>query len=217
MRSLDILLLVGSYLVGAIPSGYMLTRARTGKDIREQGSGNTGATNVLRTQGKIWGLLTLIFDFGKAALAVNTCRYFGSVPWLAAAGGFIAVFGHCFPIYIGFRGGKGIAPGLGAFVFISPAAALGGLVVWLVEVATLRFVSLGSIVASLAFGALLFILHGSFGWYHWATCTFGLAVALLLVARHHRNIRNLLDKKEPTLWGEGSRRTAEDGGEGPDD
>jgi len=214
MLSIDILLLVGSYLVGAIPFGYMLTRLRTGRDIREQGSGNIGATNVLRTQGKSMGILTLLLDFGKAALAVNACRYLGAAPWLAAAGGFAAVFGHCFPVYIGFRGGKGIASGLGAFTFISPAAALGGLVVWLLELVTLRYVSLGSILASLTFGGLLFLFRGVFGWYDLPTCLFGLGVALLLVVRHHSNIRNLLRGTEPTVWGEGSWKDLDGGGEG---
>ncbi len=210
MRSIDIFLLAGSYFLGAVPFGYLLTKWRTGADIREQGSGNIGATNVLRTQGKIWGALTLVLDFGKAALAVNGCRFFGEAPWLAAAGGGLAVLGHCYPVYIGFRGGKGIASGLGAFLFIAPAAALGGLAVFLLEVGLFRIVSLGSVLASLTFGLLLFLFHGLWGWYDLSACWIGLGASLLLVARHHTNLRNLLRGSEPTLWGPRSRRAAPD-------
>ncbi|MCI4397469.1 MAG: glycerol-3-phosphate 1-O-acyltransferase PlsY [Acidobacteria bacterium] len=199
MMSTDILLLLGSYLVGAIPFGYLFTKLRTGADIREKGSGNIGATNVLRTQGPLWGALTLALDFGKAALAVNCCRYFGSAPWMIPAGGFAAVFGHCYPVYIGFRGGKGIASGFGAFIFISPAAAFCGVAVFSAVVGLTRLVALGSILGSLAFGASLFLLHAFWGWYDIPTCWAGLCVALLLVARHHKNIRNMIRKEEPRL------------------
>lgn len=199
MRSIDILLLLGSYLLGAIPFGYLFTKWRTGSDIRQEGSGNIGATNVLRTQGPLWGALTLALDFGKAALAVNCCRYFGGAPWMIPAGGFAAVLGHCYPVYIGFRGGKGIASGFGAFIFISPAAAFSGSAVFAVVVGFTRLVALGSICGSLAFGASLFILHAFWGWYDIPTCWAGLCVALLLVLRHHRNIRNMVRKQEPRL------------------
>ena len=203
MRSIDILLLLGSYLLGAIPFGYMFTKWHTGADIREKGSGNTGATNVLRTQGPLWGALTLVLDFGKAALAVYSCRLWGGPPWMAAAGGFAAVLGHCFPVSIGFKGGKGIASAFGAFIFISPAAALGGVVVFLAVVASTKLVALGSICGSLTFGALLFVMHQLLGWYDVPTCWAGLCVALLLVARHHKNIRNMIRKQESRLGEKG--------------
>lgn len=201
---IDISLLVGSYLVGAIPFGYLLAKVRTGQDIRTQGSGNIGATNVMRTQGKLFGLLTLLLDFGKAALCVYLCRRFGTQPWMASAGGCLAIVGHCYPVYIGFRGGKGVASALGAFVFLSPAAALGALVVWVLEIVILRWVSLGSILACLAFSGFLFLFRGLLHWegYDLATCLLGTATALLIIYRHKSNISNLLKGTEQKIWGE---------------
>ncbi len=199
MRSIDIVLLLGSYLLGAIPFGYMFTKWRTGLDIRKQGSGNIGATNVMRTQGLLWGAVTLVLDFSKAALAVNSCRFWGDVSWMAAAGGFAAVLGHCFPVYIGFKGGKGIASAFGAFIFISPAAALAGAAVFIVVVVLTRLVALGSICGSLAFGATLFALRWLYGLYDITTCWAGLAVALLIIVRHRKNIWNMIRRQEPRL------------------
>lgn len=212
----DILLLVGAYLVGALPFGYMLTKFKTGKDIRTEGSGNIGATNVLRTQGKVMGFITLVLDFAKAALAVWACREFGHFSWMAAAGGLVAVVGHCYPVYIGFRGGKGIASALGAFTFISPEAALGGLLVWLGSVLTVRIVSVASILGSLTFGVLLFVFRWTFAWYDLASCFLGLAVAVLVVWRHKKNINNLLAGTERRIWGDKPRPVTDGGTEGSD-
>jgi acyl phosphate:glycerol-3-phosphate acyltransferase len=126
----DAALLGAAYLLGAIPFGYIFTRLRTGRDIRTMGSGNIGATNVLRTQGKILALLTLLLDFAKAALSVWFCTRWGNEPWMGAAGGAAAVVGHCFPVFLGFRGGKGIASGLGALVFIAPLPTAVAAGVW---------------------------------------------------------------------------------------
>ena len=208
----DILLVFLSYLLGSIPFGYILTRIKTGGDIRESGSGNIGATNVLRTQGKALGALTLLLDFAKAATSVWICKIWGSVDsavWLGAAGGGAAVVGHCFPFCLGFRGGKGIASGLGAFVFIAPVPTLAALAVFILEVATLRWVSLGSILASLTFGATMLGCHMALGWYTLPSAVLGSALSLLLVARHHANIRKLLAGTESKLWGPGSTRADE--------
>jgi len=202
----DLLLLPAAYLLGAIPFGYIFTRFRTGQDIRTMGSGNIGATNVLRTQGKLFGLFTLILDFGKAAVSVWFCARWGSQPWMGAAGGAAAVAGHCFPAYLGFRGGKGIASGLGAFLFIAPLPAAIALGVFLIEVLVVRFVSLGSILASITFGTALLGFHLAFGWYSLPVALIGAAMGILLVSRHHKNIRNLLKGTEPSLWGPGSRK-----------
>ena len=202
----DILLLILCYLLGSIPFGYILTRCMTGVDIREHGSGNIGATNVLRTQGKAMGALTLLLDFAKAAASVWICRAWGSQPWMDAAGGAAAVVGHCFPFSLGFRGGKGIASGLGAFLFIAPVPTLVALGVFMVELATLRWVSLGSIIASLAFGGVMLGCHLILGWYSLPAAIIGAALAILLVARHHSNIRHLMAGTETRLWGAGSKR-----------
>jgi acyl phosphate:glycerol-3-phosphate acyltransferase len=202
----DALLLALCYGLGSIPFGYLLARAKAGVDIREHGSGNTGATNVLRTQGKALGALTLLLDFAKAAASVWICRAWGSAPWMDAAGGAAAVVGHCFPFCLGFRGGKGIASGIGAFVFIAPVPTLAALGVFILEVATLRWVSLGSILASITFGLATVGCHMAFGWYDPVSSIVAAGLALLLVARHRSNIRNLLAGTEPKAWGAGSWR-----------
>jgi glycerol-3-phosphate acyltransferase PlsY len=206
----DGILLLLSYLLGSIPFGYLLTRAKAGVDIRDHGSGNIGATNVLRTQGKALGALTLALDFAKAAASVWICRTWGSQPWMDAAGGAAAVVGHCFPVALGFRGGKGIASGLGAFVFIAPLPTLAALGVFLLEVLTLRWVSLGSILASLTFAGAMVGCHLAFGWYDGVACVIAAFLAVLLVTRHHRNIANLIRGAEPRLWGPGSRKASEE-------
>jgi glycerol-3-phosphate acyltransferase PlsY len=205
----DALLIILSYLLGSIPFGYLLTRAKAGVDIREHGSGNIGATNVLRTQGKALGALTLLLDFAKAAASVWICRTWGSQPWMDAAGGAAAVVGHCFPFTLGFRGGKGIASGLGAFLFIAPVPTLVALGVFVLELLTFRWVSLGSILASLTFGAVMVGCHMAFDWYDSVACVIGACLAVLMVTRHHRNIANLLKGAEPRLWGPGSRKASE--------
>ncbi len=205
----DGLLLVLAYALGSIPFGYLLTRAKAGVDIRDHGSGNIGATNVLRTQGKALGALTLVLDFAKAAASVWICRTWGTQPWMDAAGGASAVVGHCFPVTLGFRGGKGIASGLGAFLFIAPVATLAALGVFLLEVLTFRWVSLGSILASLTFAGAMIGCHLAFGWYDGVACVIAACLAVLLVQRHHRNISNLLKGTEPKLWGPGSKKASE--------
>jgi glycerol-3-phosphate acyltransferase PlsY len=205
MNFTDILIIVGAYLLGAIPFGYILTRYKAGADIRTMGSGNIGATNVLRTQGKLLALVTLVLDFSKGAFPVWAGLHWGHAPWMNAAAGAAAVVGHCFPVFLGFRGGKGIATGLGAFLFIAPVPTLIALCVFLAEVLTIRFVSLGSVLASLTFGAILVAGHFASGRYNLEVAALGAGIALLLVARHHSNIGHLLDGTESRLWGDKRR------------
>ena len=197
------LLLLGAYLLGAIPFGYLITRMRTGADIRKMGSGNIGATNVTRTQGKSWGALTLLLDIAKSASAVLACAHLSSQPWMGAAGGAAAVVGHCYPVFIGFRGGKGVASGLGAFLFIAPLATLAALGAFIAALLLSRRVSLGSVMGAAGFAVALFVMHFCFGRYAAPVPWIGLAVSLLLIARHRENIRRLLAGMEPALWGRG--------------
>ncbi|MGC8762954.1 MAG: glycerol-3-phosphate 1-O-acyltransferase PlsY [Acidobacteriota bacterium] len=205
MTGADVGILAAAYLVGAIPFGLLLTRAAGGGDIRTQGSGNIGATNVLRTQGKGLALLTLLLDFGKAALSVYLGRRFGSAPFVGAAAGAAAVVGHCFPVYLRFKGGKGIASGLGTFLLVAPAATLVAFLVFLAEILTLRYVSLGSVLASLAFAAFLLVSHLAWGWYDLPTAVLGALTGLLLVSRHRANLQRLRQGTEPRLWGNGPK------------
>ena len=202
MTGRDGLLLLLCFLLGSVPFAYLITRLRGVGDIRTLGSGNVGATNVLRTQGKVWGLVTLALDFGKAALAVWLCRRFGSAPWLDAAGGACAVLGHCFPPWLRFRGGKGVASGLGAFTFIAPIPTLIALGVFMLEVMTLRFISLGSILAAVAFAVSIAAFHFYSGLYTPPHVLIAVLLCLLLIQRHHANIGRLLAGTEKRIWGQ---------------
>ena len=112
-----VLILIAAYLLGSIPFGYLIVRAKEGSDVRETGSGGTGATNVTRRAGKKAGIITLLLDAAKGVAAVLMARWLGTaafeVNWLVAAAAVLAVIGHCFPVWLGFRGGKGVATGVG--------------------------------------------------------------------------------------------------------
>jgi glycerol-3-phosphate acyltransferase PlsY len=141
-----------AYLLGSIPFGYLIVRAGGRGDVRETGSGGTGATNVTRRAGRGAGVLTLALDALKGAAAVLIARLvltdgFG-VNWWVTAAAVAAVVGHCFPVWLGFRGGKGVATGLGVFALLAPLALLCALPFFLLVVWTTRYVSLGSIVAA---------------------------------------------------------------------
>ncbi|MET0650321.1 MAG: glycerol-3-phosphate 1-O-acyltransferase PlsY [Pyrinomonadaceae bacterium] len=141
-----------AYLLGSIPFGYLLVRLSVGGDVRETGSGGTGATNVTRRAGKGVGVLTLLLDLLKGAAAVLVARALlgageGAQWWVCAAGA-AAVLGHVFPVWLRFHGGKGVATGLGVFLMLAPLATLCALVVFVVVVWLWRYVSLGSIVAA---------------------------------------------------------------------
>lgn len=143
-----------AYLLGSIPFGYLIVRATAGADIRETGSGGTGATNVTRRAGRWAGILTLLLDAAKGAAAVLVAEWLlADIPnnglWIAEAG-VTAVIGHCFPAWLGFRGGKGVATALGVFAVLGPWSLLVFAIVFLVAVVTTSYVSLGSILGILA-------------------------------------------------------------------
>jgi len=187
-----------SYLMGSIPFGYLLVRRFRGQDIRQSGSGNTGATNVARSS-PVLGVLTLLLDAAKGLLAVLFAVILcDREPALAAAAnprllmclaGLCAVIGHVFPVWLKFRGGKGVATGLGSFILIAPNAVLLAAGIFLLIVAIFRYVSLGSIVAATLFPLLAWCLNRQ--------ATSGGMVALmaatsfLIVAKHHANLRRL--------------------------
>src|SRR5262249_12724506 len=141
--------LVAAYLIGAIPVGFIVARLFGGLDIRAAGSGNIGATNVLRTLGKLPAIVTMLGDIAKGALAVMAARSLVSEPWGDAVGAGLAILGNCWPVFLGFRGGKGVATGFGAFLGLAPWAAGPAALVWLLVIATFRYVSLASVMACL--------------------------------------------------------------------
>jgi acyl phosphate:glycerol-3-phosphate acyltransferase len=188
------LLLIGvaSYLLGSIPFGYLLVRVFHGEDVRQSGSGNIGATNVSR-KSPVLGALTLILDALKGTGAVLLAAFLArpSSPCRAEAmAAFVAVLGHMFPIWLQFRGGKGVATGLGSFLVVAPKPVLISVVIFAVVVAATRFISLGSILAVLSFPVLSWLLPKCG---HDAVALFFMtATSLFIVAKHHQNIRRLL-------------------------
>lgn len=185
--TLKILFLLGSYLVGAIPTGYLVVRLKDRKDIRQFGSSGTGATNVLRTTGVLFALPVIVVDVLKGLLPpLLAFRFFGDIR-LSLAAAALAVLGHCYPVYIGFRGGKGVATSMGAFAFLCFPGALVSLGVFILVIALTRYVSLGSLLAVFSFPiwALVFD-RGTDIFYSSAL------IALIVVVRHWKNIERLI-------------------------
>jgi len=182
-----------AYLAGSIPFGYLLVRIFRGADIRQTGSGNIGATNVSRTSPKL-GIITLLLDAAKGLVPVLIARALHpdyAILFVALAG-FFAVLGHVFPVWLRFRGGKGVATGLGAFICVAPKSLLVMVGIFLAIVAAFRYISLGSIVATLALPLLAWQLDHLAGTPLLFTC----AAALLIVVKHQKNIRRLLAGSE---------------------
>ena len=203
-----VLAAVAAYLVGAVPVGYLVARLFGVADIRRHGSGSIGATNVLRTAGRLPGIVTLVGDIAKGYLAVALAGWIDDgAPRGLAVGAVAAVVGNCWSLFLGFRGGKGVATGLGALLRLTPLATLAALPVFLVVVITTRFVSLGSLLgaACVPFGAL------ALGAPRPAVAG-AAAVAAIVVLRHHENIARLRAGTERRL---GERRASGAGAPAP--
>ena len=193
------LLVLAAYLLGAIPNGLLIAKAR-GIDLRRTGSGNIGATNVFRCVGKGWGILAFVLDALKGFVpAFFFPRLVAGAPdWLGLACGVAAVAGHNWPVWLGFKGGKGVATSAGMLLGIAPAAVGIGFGVFAVTVAATRFVSLGSILAAVAVPAAYLALNGT-GNKLLAGVLVGLG--LLVIVKHRANIRRLLQGAEPRITG----------------
>jgi len=183
-----------AYLIGAIPVGLLVARGFGGLDIRRAGSGNIGATNVLRTLGKLPATLTLLGDIAKGYLAVSAARVVVPAPWGAAAGAVLAVVGNCWPVFLRFRGGKGVATGFGAFLALAPWAAGPAALVWLVVTASFRYVSLASVMACLCLPLGVTLLG-----YPRAAVGAAVAAATIIILRHRANLQRLANGREPRL------------------
>jgi glycerol-3-phosphate acyltransferase PlsY len=190
-----------SYLLGSIPFGYLIVSAKTGSDIRETGSGGTGATNVSRRAGKSAGVLTLLLDALKGAAAVLIARFIladvQNGAWWIAVSGIVAMLGHIFPVWLGFRGGKGVATGVGVFAVLAPVPLVCAGVLFFVVVWLTRYVSLGSIVAALSVPIFVWVetlVRPRVDSLPVLMATF--AGALLIVYAHRENIGRLLSGTE---------------------
>lgn len=185
-----------AYLIGSLPFGMIVGKFAGLGDIRKQGSGNIGATNMLRAGGKKLALLTLAGDIGKGIVAVWVALLISNDPHIAYMASFIAIVGHCFPIWLGFKGGKGVATTVGAiigyyhivlalpvYIVILPLAAI-----WLLLFLTTRYVSLASIISGAALPVITFYFLGMW--------RIELAIAILIIVKHHENIRRLLKGEE---------------------
>ncbi len=187
-----ILILIAAYLVGAIPTGVILTRLTGGEDIRKTGSGNIGATNVYRTAGRKLGAITLLGDALKGLLpvfAVSVSGHYDSTQIaLTAAAAFI---GHCYPVYLGFKGGKGVATALGIFLVFSPLAVLIAFVIFAGLVWKTRYVSLGSISAAASIPLTMILFQGDTSLFAGA-----LFISAMIIWRHRENIDRLIKGSE---------------------
>ncbi len=199
LHSLSIV--VAAYLLGSIPTGYLLIRLFKKQDIRSMGSGSTGATNVLRSGAKGLGAATFLLDVLKGVLAVflgAKLSHYGFPPIpvhnAEALAALCAVLGHIYPIWLDFKGGKGVATGFGVFLAIVPLAALAAISVFIVSFAITRYVSLSSILGSAAFPVFAWFFVP---WMHaWLPMTIASLVAAIIIAKHHQNIGRLLSGTE---------------------
>ncbi len=184
---------VAGYFLGSIPFGYLLVRAFRGADVRTTGSGNIGATNVARTSPKL-GLLTLFLDVLKGMAAVGIalalCPGNRTVAFVAALA---AVSGHIFPVWLRFRGGKGVATGLGSFVLLTPKAVLLAMAVFVIMLAAFRFVSLASVTATASLPLFTLLLREGYS----AQIVLVSIASALIILKHHPNMRRLLAGTEP--------------------
>ena len=193
---MPLIALVVAYLVGGIPFGYLLVRWKTGEDVRAKGSGNIGATNVLRTTGPVVGVATLLLDIAKGAFAVWLADKLsdGSLLWMSLAA--LAVMaGHAFPIFLKFQGGKAVASFIGAFLYLTPIPMIAVLIVFIVVVAATRQISMGSIVAAGALPLATWLIEHP----PWIVTLSALIAAVFIIYRHRANIGRIRSGTENLL------------------
>jgi acyl phosphate:glycerol-3-phosphate acyltransferase len=200
---MPVLVLLAAYLIGAIPFGYLLVRLTSGQDVRSMGSGNIGATNVLRTTGRGLGFTTLLLDIAKGIVAVWIADRLlgGSVYWMSLSA-ICVMAGHAFPIFLKFHGGKAVASFVGAFLYLTPLPLLAVLVVFLITVGVTRYISLGSVLAAGFFPISVFLIDHPPG-----VVVITAAVAgAFIVWRHTSNLKRIRDGNENVFSLGGSPR-----------
>jgi glycerol-3-phosphate acyltransferase PlsY len=182
------------YLLGTIPFSYLITRMKTGGDIREMGSGNVGATNVLRTSGKLAGFAALVLDVLKGILAVFIGKFLGGSEFWGACAGFCSVVGHSLPIFLHFRGGRSVATGAGSFLVLCPFGILSAIGVFIVLLYSFRIVSFASIIASASFPLFAWVYGESKD-----VILLGAISAGWIILRHWENLVRLIHGTEPKM------------------
>ena len=189
-----ILLLAIGYFLGAIPSGYLAGRWLKGIDLRDCGSGSTGATNVLRNVGKGPALLVFLLDVGKGALAVLLAKTFGLNDWWQVLAGLAALAGHIWPVWLGWKGGKAVATGLGMFLGLAWPVGLASFGLFMATISLSRIVSLASVVAAIGLPVLMLVAGNSS-----AYVVVSLVASSMVIWRHRSNIQRLMAGTEPRI------------------
>ena len=194
MNLTALLILAIGYLLGAMPNGYLTGRWLKGIDLRQCGSGSTGATNVLRNVGKGPALVVFLLDVGKGALAVLLAKQMGLNDWLQVLAGLAALAGHIWPAWLGWKGGKAVATGLGLFLGLAWPVGLASLGIFLAVISIFRIVSLSSVSAAMALPVLMMVTHQNT-----ASITVSVVAMLLVLWRHRSNIERLIAGTEPKI------------------
>lgn len=187
-----VLLPLAGFLLGSIPVGKIIAGSM-GIDLQKTGSGNIGATNVLRTTGRLPALFTLIGDMAKGSAAVLLARYFEAEAWHEGIIGIMSVLGHTFSVFLNFKGGKGVATGLGVLVVYAPAAGLATIIIWLLTVLITRISSLGAIVSFSLLPLIIYLLDAK------EKLPISFILSIILLVRHKDNIRRLIAGTEPKV------------------
>ena len=189
-----LLFLAIGYLLGAIPCGYLAGRWLKGIDLRDCGSGSTGATNVLRNVGKGPALLVFLLDVGKGALAVLLAKSVGLNDWVQVLAGLAALAGHIWPVWLGWKGGKAVATGLGMFLGLAWPVGLASFGLFMATISLSRIVSLASVVAAIGLPVLMLVAGNSS-----AYVVVSLVASLMVLWRHRSNIERLIAGTEPKI------------------
>lgn len=197
-----------AYLIGSIPFSFLVVKLAAGKDVRELGSRNVGATNVARTAGKVPGIIALLLDIAKGYVVVVLARWLvtrpewpfaaGTLPWESrefwvAIAGLIAVLAHMFPVWLRFHGGKGVATATGVFLALNPLVIAASLIVFAIVVIVFRYISLGSIVSAASVPVFFRFLAKDAPFWH---IVVSIAIALAVILKHHSNIARLAQRSE---------------------
>ena len=190
----SLLLLALGYLLGSMPNGYLAGRWLKGIDLRQCGSGSTGATNVLRNVGKAPALVVFLLDVGKGALAVLLAKSFGLNDWVQVLAGLAALAGHIWPVWLGWKGGKAIATGLGMFLGLAWPVGLACFGLFMAVISISRIVSLSSVVAAIGLPVLM-VLAGANG----ASISVSVVASVMVLWRHRSNIERLIAGTEPRI------------------